>query len=966
MDKQRVRGEKEKMKNFKQLRESIIDIPRRTYAPGVFDEADTENPKIKSSVKKLIDDQLKDFEAEYPVLKVSLIGSILTKRYRNDADLDINVLFDVPKEKQEDERVRLSQKYLSAKNPDNIQGKEIPGTKHPINFYFITDKETYDSQNKKADAVFDIENNKFIKRPDDFVFDPDLYVKEFERKVQELDVVKGELKRDIIDYNELKELTPNDVLNLQEKIKDKLEEIEDSLEQIVKIGDGVDADRRAAFDKDMSPDEIRQFGVKNRLPKNVIYKMLEKYHYLKFYKKCKKILDDGEVTDAEIDSLKTEAVTLDSIKKAAQRFAKGVYDKLKRMATTKQRYEYAAKVLQDVIDRKEVERAREGLPLRHDIGYYAAAVADTFHDIDPKKLVTMVKEDLYSDDNPSDTVKGTGYGDEETARKSLNIIKSVDKQRQMQIVNTLYNRAKHHANQTAGMRAAMSIFKKWIEDNKQNEMVTEAAGKSVAFAFGRFNPPTIGHEKLIRKVASTPANDYRIFLSRSEDAQKNPLSPQQKLTIMKKMFPQHASKIMINKTNMVLDLATDLYNKGFREVKMIAGSDRVREFETILKKYNDQRNRHGYYNFDKIEVVSAGERDPDAEGATGMSASKMRAAAAKGDLNSFKQGLPRGVNADDIMKQVRKGMKLAASYAYDQKAQPIANLEQFEQQQIRDLYIREIIFNIGDKVDYVKENVEGKVVRKSTNYIVVEDTNGNLHKAWIWDCIPKASDKEIAIREYNLDVDYGFKAVSEKKDDGHTDSLPQDRDVKKQKGTQPKKYYKDLSKSEKEKRAAHFRSTDTTKNVNTPAPGDKDTKTKPSKHTQKFKKMFGELKVDLADACWKGYKQVGMKNKNGKQVPNCVPEAYEIGADWANHTKEITPGETPDAKPKPVGSQADDEKKKKEPHPGNEEISKKDIEEWAAAGETIHKYRERYGEDYQKEIEKTKTKMLSFKDYVEI
>ena len=193
---------------FKQyLLESIIDIPRRTYAPGVFDEADTKDPKIKPSVKQLIDDEVKEFESEYPVLKVSLIGSILTKRYRNDADLDLNVLFDVPEEKQEAERLRLSQKYLSAKNPNNIQGKLIPGTKHPINFYFITDQTTYDDQNKKADAVFDIETNEFIKRPEDFVFDPGLYVREFERKVQELDVVKGELKRDIIDYKELKELT---------------------------------------------------------------------------------------------------------------------------------------------------------------------------------------------------------------------------------------------------------------------------------------------------------------------------------------------------------------------------------------------------------------------------------------------------------------------------------------------------------------------------------------------------------------------------------------------------------------------------------------------------------------------------------------------------------------------------------------------------------------------------------------
>ena len=890
------------------IKESIIDIPRKTYAPKVFDNADSQNPKIKDSVIKQIEDQLEVFKKDYPILDYSLIGSILTKRYRNDADLDINVLFDVPEDKQEEERLNLSQKYLSAKNPNNIQGKLIPGSEHPINYYFITDKETYDSQNEKADAVFDIKSNKFIKRPEDFVFDPNLYVSDFNKKVQEIDVVRGELKRDIIDYKELQDLTPNDVLNLQELVKDKLEEIEDSLEQIVKIGDGVDADRRAAFDKDMTPDEIRQFGVKNRLPKNVIYKMLEKCHYLKFYKYCKKILEDGIVTDKEIDDLE-------------------IHEDNKR------------------IPRKPGQKAGSD---KH--------------------------SDLYTDENPKGTIHGLGFVDKEKATQSVTKIKNSGKSHahKIQAAIAMSQRAKV-ASQRAkdpekkkDLKQAHLTYQKFINKNKKSEQVKEEVlqeAKSVAFAFGRFNPPTIGHEKLIKKVRSVSANDYRIFLSRSEDPQKNPLSPQQKLAIMKKMFPANASKIEINKTNMVLDIATDLYNKGFREIKMVAGSDRVREFETILKKYNNQRNRHGFYNFSKIEVISAGERDPDAEGATGMSASKMRAAAKANDITSFKRGLPTGVNAQDIMKQVRKGMKLAASYAYMGKAKPIANLEEFEQQQIRDLYIREIIFNIGDKVDYVKEGIEGKVVRKSTNYIVVEDTNGNLHKAWIWDCIPKTSDKEVAMREFNLNVDYGFEAVNEKKKYGHTDSLPQDKDVKKVKGTQPKKYYKDLSKSDKKKRAAHFKGADTTKGPYKKAPGDDKGKTKPSKHTQKFKKMFGELVVDLTDACWKGYKQVGMKDKNGKKVPNCVPEAYEIGADWANHTKEMTPGETPDAKPKPVGSQLDDEKKKKE----NEKISKKDIEEWAAAGETIHKYRERYGENYLNEIEKSKKEMLlSFKDYVKI
>ena len=880
------------IKSFKEkfnLVESIIDIPRRIYAPKVFDDADTDNPKIKPSVKAQIDKQLSEFEKEYPIIKTGLIGSILTKRYRNDADLDINVLFDVPVEKQEEERVRLSKKYLSASNPDNIQGQLIPGSEHPINFYFITDKKTYDDQEEKADAVFDIESNTFVKRPEEFIFDPNLYVNEFERKVQELDVVKGELKRDIIDYDELTELQPNDVLDLQDKIKDKLEEIENSLEQIVKIGDNVDAERRAAFDTDMSPDEIRQYGVKNRLPKNVIYKMLEKYHYLKFYKKCKKILEDGIVTDQEVDSLKTEAVSLNDIKMAAKRWSKGVVDKIRRMATTSKRYEYAAKVLQDVINRKKKERSNQGLPLRHDIGYYAAAVADTFKDIDSKKLQTMVSE----------------------------------------------------------------------------EYLQEA--KSVAFTFGRFNPPTIGHEKLINKVKSVSANDYKIYLSRSEDPKKNPLSARQKLTYMKKMFPSHARNIEINPTNMVLDLATDLHKKGYTDITMVVGSDRVREFEGILKKYNDVKSRHGYYNFDNINVVSAGERDPDAEGASGMSASKMRAAAAKGDLQSFRKGLPTGVDAMKIMNDVRKGMRLAASsgsvgafLGYREK--PIASMEEFEQNQVRDLYVREMIFNIGDKVDYVKEDIEGIVKRRGTNYVVLEDNNNNLHKAWIWDCIPVPSDREAEVREYNLDVDYGFEAVSEKKEYGHTDNLPQDRDVGKIKGTQPKKYYKDLSKDVKSKRAAHFKSQDTEKGPYKPAPGDDKAKTKPSKHTQKYKKMFGELKQDLADACWKGYKQVGLKDKNGKKVPNCVPEAYDIGHDYADYTNKITPGQPGyDAKFQGGSYKPSDPKKNLKQvitKPETVEITKEDIEKWSLSNETIDKYKKRYVEEWRMKLDEVVKRMM--------
>ena len=759
------------LKNQKQnLQDAVIDIPRQTYAVGVFSNPEDKDPKIKPEIIGMIMKQFTEFKKEYPILDYSLIGSILTKRYRDDADLDINVLFDVPKEKQEEERLRLSQKYLSAKSPDSVNGKLIPGTRHPINYYFITDKQTYEDQNKKADAVFDIGKNKFVKRPEDFEFDPSLYVKDFEKKVQEIDVIKRELKRDIIDYDELKELGPNEIEGLQDKIQSKLDEIEKDIEDIIKIGDGVDAERRKAFDTDMSPDEIRKYAIKNRLPKNVIYKMLEKYHYITFFKKCKKIMDDGEVTDAEIDSLK-EAV---------------------------------------------------GTPKKH-----------------------------------------------------------------------------------------------------------------IAFTFGRFNPPTIGHEKLINKVASVGANDYLIVPSGSNDPKKNPLKVDDKIRMMKNMYPRHQSKIkQIPGARTAIEVVNKLNGKA-NEITMVVGSDRVREFETLLKKYNGVQARGTNYEFDKINIVSAGERDPDAEGAMGMSASKMRDAAKNDDFASFKKGLPTSFrDKERLYGLVRKGMNLQANMQSHGLGtlKPMSSVESFTQWQIRDLYIREQLFNINDIVEDQDQDVQGKVIRRSTNYIVVEDDKSKLHKCWIWNCIPTSNIDEVKLHEVNLNIDYGFEAVSETEVKMNTEEkengkqkIPQDKDVSKKDGTQPKKYYKDMSKGTKSKRADYFAKQKYKKsdddNDYKAAPGDKDAKTKTSKHTKKYQQMYGK-------------------------------EAYEIGKEYADHTKKMTPGQP--------------EYKK------DDKITDKDIKEWASSIDTIDKYKKRYGEDYQSEIDEAVKKMeerlkiQSFKEYVKI
>ena len=281
------------------LKESIIDIPRKTYARPVFDNEATGNPKLKPSVRKQVLDGIKSFEKFGKVVKYTLIGSILTKQYRDDADLDVNILFDIPGSKEEQEKVHDKIREYQGQ----VNGKTIPGTKHPINYFSIIDSATFSKAREMADGTFDIDKNEFIRKPDPGTFEPEKYVADFQRKVAEIDVVKGELARDMIDYEELKQLTNKDIDNLSKLVKDKLAEIKSSINTLIDIGDKTVADRKDAFTKDMSPDEIRKFGVKNRLPKNVIYKMLEKYHYLKFFKKLSEIMEDGKITPDELKSL---------------------------------------------------------------------------------------------------------------------------------------------------------------------------------------------------------------------------------------------------------------------------------------------------------------------------------------------------------------------------------------------------------------------------------------------------------------------------------------------------------------------------------------------------------------------------------------------------------------------------------------------------------------------------------------
>lgn len=359
------------------------------------------------------------------------------------------------------------------------------------------------------------------------------------------------------------------------------------------------------------------------------------------------------------------------------------------------------------------------------------------------------------------------------------------------------------------------------------------APRTVAFTFGRFNPPTIGHEKLLDKLKKVRADDTYIYASHSQNPKKDPLQYVKKIAYMKKSFPKHKKDIVVSKARNVFEIVVEIQKKynpasaEFLSLIMVVGSDRVKEFSTLLNTYNGVESRHGYYKFKNIKVISAGERDPDAEGVEGMSASKMRAAAADSDFDSFKLGTPlKNTDAKKLYFDVRKSMGIKEEL----------DLSDFEV--LRDLYLSEQIWNVGEKIK--TDNLSGEIIRKGTNYVTVIDENYKCHKVWLHD----------------IDIS----------------EVKQDKDIKDKEGTQPAKYYgSKLAKSTKSKRDAQFKKQtkmdDDDPDAYKPAPGDATGKTKPSKHTKKFKQMFGE-----DDGCWDTHKKVGMKKKGNRMVPNCVPK----------------------------------------------------------------------------------------------
>jgi hypothetical protein len=265
------------------------------------------------------------------------------------------------------------------------------------------------------------------------------------------------------------------------------------------------------------------------------------------------------------------------------------------------------------------------------------------------------------------------------------------------------------------------------------------APQTLVFAFGRFNPPTTGHEKLIKKVASVAgSNPYRIYPSFTTNPKKDPLPHALKVAYMRKMFPKHRKNIIADtKMKTAIFIAEAVYKEGFKNLIMVVGSDRVKEFSELLTRYNDAPDKSGnqLFKFDSVKVVSAGERDPDSEGVDGMSASKMRAAAADGDKDLFLTGVPSSFkDGEKLYRDVRKYMGI-------REERDMGDMSDFET--VRDMYLTGKIWNAGDIVE--AKGVTGEVVRKGTNYLSFVDEDGKVHKAWLY---------EITLDERNYRKEY--------------------------------------------------------------------------------------------------------------------------------------------------------------------------------------------------------------------
>ena len=265
----------------------------------------------------------------------------------------------------------------------------------------------------------------------------------------------------------------------------------------------------------------------------------------------------------------------------------------------------------------------------------------------------------------------------------------------------------------------------------EGDQTSGESTETLTVAFGRFNPPTVGHGKLLAAAKKAAGGeDLKIYPSRSQDPKKNPLDPDMKISFMKKMFSDYSDNI-VNDDEMrsIFNVLTTASEQGYRSVNIVVGSDRQAEFENLAQKYNGE-----LYDFDLIRVISAGVRDADAEGVEGMSASKMRKAVVDDDFDSFRRGTPKELDDGDttaLFNAVRQGM--GAKKKKKEVAEMWEIAPKCDPRGLRDQYVSENIFKIGDIVENLNTGLIGEIIRRGTNHLICLTKENYMFKSWIHD-----------------------------------------------------------------------------------------------------------------------------------------------------------------------------------------------------------------------------------------
>ena len=278
---------------------------------------------------------------------------------------------------------------------------------------------------------------------------------------------------------------------------------------------------------------------------------------------------------------------------------------------------------------------------------------------------------------------------------------------------------------------------------------------TLTIAFGRFNPPHAGHQQLMDVAAgsardSEDKSDYVIVPSRTQDNKKNPLDVDAKVELMKGMFPHHSKNIVNSPANRtIFDVLKKAHTDGYANVRIVAGQDRVKEFEKLSTNYNG-----ALYAFDNVEVLSSGDRDPDSEGVEGMSASRMRLAASENDFKTFSAGLPPEYDkkkAKQTFAAVQQAMGVSEGWEIAPK---------FYSKTLRENYVAEQIYKIGDIVENINNGLVGRIIRRGANHLICVTEDKIMFKSWVKDVVEStftkisgvpASQREVgtdALRKY--------------------------------------------------------------------------------------------------------------------------------------------------------------------------------------------------------------------------